>query len=555
MPEYKFNIGGKNITMNPPEGTTREQALGRATNLYVKKHGPIKQESIRDSVKKEMEGSNLWDQFWGGVGNFGIETGQAIRQLMGGDVSEDEIQAARGLTDTPTGMAGNVAGNVAALAVPLGGAEKALKARTLALPKTAGAIGRAAVPVGVGAVEGAVTQPVAEGETRTKNAIIGGVAGGGGEVLSRTLSRGAEGVAKKSELGQELFDKGYSPTVGQASEGVVGNVLSTGENILSAVGVTGMGQNRVGKEMVEKLAGEVDGVLGKYGAAIGELPGRKGDYFEKGAKAFDDAYGELLNSRTIKVPGLMKSNALKSSNDAFKFASPSMRKNFADDINTIFPKHTGRMSGRTYKDIRNKLNQRIRRYTASQTDESKELVDAYTAARKHLDVQGKAGMPPEVWGDLKELDDAYGKFNTFGEAATARNAGVGAASAGDRTLTAKDIIDATEKGTPGHLKMQAAGRMMDDTEPVRELLAEQANKGALARKGAYGLAGMGLGYGSPAGAAALIPGGIGLAGMSKPGARVLMGETAKQKATAEALRKYVAPYAGTAGALTDIEED
>ena len=133
MPTYEFEIGGKKVSVTPPEDYTgtREEAFGRAVNRHVKEHGPLQvgstPESVRASVKKEMEGSNLWDQFWGGVGNFGIETGQAVRQMLGGDVSEQEIQEARGLTDTPMGMAGNVAGNVAALAVPLGAAEKALK--------------------------------------------------------------------------------------------------------------------------------------------------------------------------------------------------------------------------------------------------------------------------------------------------------------------------------------------------------------------------------------------------------------------------------------------
>ena len=559
MPEFDFTIGDKKVHVKAPEGTTKEQAFGRAVNRHVQKHGPLQAgatpENVRDSVKKEMEGSNLWDQFWSGVGNFGIEGAQQVRQMLGGDVSEQEIQEVRGLTDTGMGKFGNFAGNVLATAVPLGAAEKALKARTLALPKAVGAAARVAAPVGIGAVEAGLTQPVAEGESKLAQMAIGGAAGGAGEGIVRGGQRVAEGVARKSKLGEELFDKGYTPTVGQGSEGIAGTVLGTGENIMSAMGISGLGMNRVGREMVDKLSKEVDTTLSKYGQTIGELPARSQSYFDKGTKAFDAAYDKILSGRSIKLPALMITNTVRDSSKAFKFARANVRNAFYKDLERILPQSpTRRIGGRKFKDIRAELNKNIRKYSSSQMDNADEVVDAYRAALKHFDIQGKKGFPRQVWKDMLEVDDAYAKFSTFGDAAGGRGAGVGEGAQGGRVLTAKNVVDSVEKRTPDNLLRSATGRQMKETEPVRELMAAQGAKGALARKGSLGLSGLALGYGT-AGPVALIPAAVGLAGMSKPGAKALMGETKPQKVLSKALRDYLAPYGGTAGAVSDLEED
>ena len=107
------------------------------------------------------------------------------------------------LMDTGGGITGNIAGNAA------------LFAPTAAIPGSGTIPGAAIVGAGAGAV-----QPTAKGESRTTNALVGGLMGAGGQLAGRGIGRAVRPV--KSALSSEADDlakaagrEGINLTAGQ----------------------------------------------------------------------------------------------------------------------------------------------------------------------------------------------------------------------------------------------------------------------------------------------------------------------------------------------------
>lgn len=122
-----------------------------------------------------------------GLQKFAAGYGSAIPSMMRGTrqllglASQEEIDEAKRLEAplmaTGTGLAGSIAGNVAA-AIP-----------TVAIPGAASLRGATAIGAGTG-----LLQPVASDESRLKNIAIGGLAGGGGVALGRGIRAGVQGA-------------------------------------------------------------------------------------------------------------------------------------------------------------------------------------------------------------------------------------------------------------------------------------------------------------------------------------------------------------------------
>lgn len=271
------------------------------------------------------DGMSAFDKFMAGAGKSVADTGLGIGQLAGlVDQAEVDEAAARDkpLMETGAGVAGNIVGDMAQLAIPLGGgASLAAKGATKIAPKAAAAVatklGKAA-PVVVSVAENTAltaAKPVETGESRAGNATGGAVASVAGNAAGAGLNKVARGAAdaiapniralyekaiemgipvRADQLGDSKFLKTLASTLerlpltgGQAAQEAQQEAFNRavsrqfGENVSRITPeVYAAAKRRIGGQF-ESLSGRnnltVDDVLsGKLGAIVDEA-GKFGD--------------------------------------------------------------------------------------------------------------------------------------------------------------------------------------------------------------------------------------------------------------------------------------
>lgn len=234
------------------------EALRRLAELEAKQAKSAKTQVDNDPITKGAKGfaadMGFGEKFAAGAGKAVSDIGLGIRQLTG-NAPQSEVDERKRLDaplmDTGAGMAGNVAGNVAMAVAPglgVAGTGTALGAKgvqavgryALTAPAT---VAGAATQGALGAAQSFV-QPVATGESRAANTMLGGAAGGAvpvagmalksgkaaiepfyesgrNQILARALRRTAgdeaDAVAQRLARATELVP-GSAPTIGQAAE-------------------------------------------------------------------------------------------------------------------------------------------------------------------------------------------------------------------------------------------------------------------------------------------------------------------------------------------------
>jgi hypothetical protein len=162
--------------------------------------------------RSPTEGMSGYQKFMAGAGKAQADMARGIGQLVGVTPQSDVDEAAtrdKPLMQTGAGVAGDIAGNVADVAIPGGLAGDALKG--LGMARTGAVVGGIANPTtfggaaASGALQGAL-QPVTTGQSRTQNALVGagsgavgqGLARGGSAILSAMAPEEAAGKAVKA---------------------------------------------------------------------------------------------------------------------------------------------------------------------------------------------------------------------------------------------------------------------------------------------------------------------------------------------------------------------
>lgn len=159
-----------------------------------------------DTPKARMdptEGMSGTDKFMAGAGKSVDDTITGVQQITGNADQAEVDEKARldkALTDTGAGMAGNIAGEVAQLAIPVGGAASVVaKAAPKVVTAAAKVAPKAAAYASQAAQAGALAalKPVETGETRAGNALGGAVAGAAGQAVAHGATAVARGAANK----------------------------------------------------------------------------------------------------------------------------------------------------------------------------------------------------------------------------------------------------------------------------------------------------------------------------------------------------------------------
>lgn len=152
----------------------------------------------RQNAQKVVDNMSGMGKFTAGVGKSFVDTGHGIEQLVGArnlQQANDSANLDEPLMQSGAGLAGDITGQAAQLAVPVGDGLKALGWAGKAAPYIA-----AAVKSGLFAA----SQPVTGDQSRLENTAIGAAAGPAGELLGAASGRIAKGLSDK--LPQEIKD-------------------------------------------------------------------------------------------------------------------------------------------------------------------------------------------------------------------------------------------------------------------------------------------------------------------------------------------------------------
>ena len=215
MPIARFQLpDGRIARFEVPEGTTPEQAQ-TMMQAHFEQPKPAMQPTPGMNPTADMTGL---DKFRSGMGKAFVDVGRGAGQLFGMGEKSDIDEARRldaPLMDTGAGVAGNIAGNVAAYA-------------PLALVPGANTIAGGAA---LGALTGAA-QPIGEGDSRLANAAIGTMAGA---VVPAAIKAGK---TIKAAVIDPFTDKGAQRIAGGLLNRTAGNSQAASQRMAAAKGAT-----------------------------------------------------------------------------------------------------------------------------------------------------------------------------------------------------------------------------------------------------------------------------------------------------------------------------
>lgn len=396
------------IIRNVPEGITKAELLARYQGApQSPEYAP------------PTEGMSGSERFMAGAGKAVYDIGRGIGQMTG-MIPQEEIDAARArdaaLMSTGAGMAGNIAGNIAATGVGgslMGGIPGLARAgAALMSPRT---LGQA---VAGGAAMGAV-QPVATGENRLQNVAAGAAGGGIGYGAAAGLGRML--APQTPEAIQELMRMGVTPTPGQilgptasaieqvatsipfgvgeiVKRGQIGAIenfnTAVGNEVLSSVGMRVPKNVKPGNEMVkyvgDKLSEQYSALLPKMSAII------------------DDQFTSEIN--TIRQMGnqLPKDKA----------------KQLNNILNESLVKRIGSsrgIRGETIKEIESSLRRKASSFRGSSSADDQQLGDALTESlnslrglieRNNPNFASELSNINKAWAKLTVLENAAGRVGS-----------------------------------------------------------------------------------------------------------------------------------------------
>ena len=257
---------GRKFRVSAPEGSTQEQVLAFARQSWDRRQQEVQQrKAAGDSDMQRMadptSGMGFLDKFNSGMGKAFTDIGRGASQMVGMGPSAEETQETRRLDaplmKTGAGMAGNISGNIAALA-------------PLALVPGANTVAGAGA---LGSLAGAV-QPTETGGQRLMNMGVGGVLGAGVQGVAQypnQVYEGAKGLLKKPfetahasveplyEGGRKnILSRALSEATGPNRQQVTRNLRNAQELVPGSFPTAGEAGGSAGLAAMQRSAAAVD---------------------------------------------------------------------------------------------------------------------------------------------------------------------------------------------------------------------------------------------------------------------------------------------------------
>ena len=355
MPVYQITApDGRKLRITAPEGATQEQVLAYAQKQYSKPDFSNAQ-SRADTVEQPRaydptEGMSTFDKLAAGFGKSIYDTGRGIGQLVG-LVDEADVQAARerdaALMNTGAGMVGNVAGQAAQMAVPLGGGAR-----------VASLAGKAAPYLGAAARAGAFSglQGTVGDESRLANAAEGAAWGAAGQGIASAaggLSRGI--VSRVSPADRALLQNadaaGIRLGAGQVSQNPLVRTMASQMDRLPFSGAS--------KRAAQNQGAFNEAVSGSFGMPSREITP---EVFAKAQQQLGNAFEELTERNSLQLSAPVVSEVRSVVDEARRLAGPDTARKVQAWADELVGKvdQSGTIPGKAYQSFDSRLGKELK---------------------------------------------------------------------------------------------------------------------------------------------------------------------------------------------------
>lgn len=347
------------------------------------------------------QGNSFLRNAGAGAGKSVVDTYEGLKQLVGAGMTPEQAMERRQLDaplmDTGGGITGNIAGQVAQMAVPVGGGARA-----------ASYLGRAAPYVAAAARGGAfaAAQPVATGESRGENAAAGAAWG--------TLG---QGVADVAAVGAKAAASRLGPVVRESIEaaramGIPLNVAQTTNSgpIRTAQAVTKYlpfsGAAKAAQRQQEAFNRAIGKTFGADSAVLSD------DVMKAARQKLSQQFDDIYSRNDVAITPDTVRRLAEVERRAFQDMVPEEAAVIRNQVNKILEQAgDGSMNGRMYQSIRTSLQKaeksggnigRIVKEVRNELDDAaaQSIRTADAAALKRV----RSG-----WANLRTTEDALGQ--------------------------------------------------------------------------------------------------------------------------------------------------
>jgi hypothetical protein len=517
------------------------------------------------------------------AGRMPVAAYHGVKQLLGGDVSKEEIEKDRAIADKPGGFLGGVTGSLST-GNPIWSGGKWIIDRGLSvLPQALRTAGQVATPATLAGTQAAVTQAVMPDteESRLKNARNAAIftlpfqaAGGAAKLVAQPVRPSEETsrflAGNVDEAGKVVGNYPVVPTVGRGGEGVRGGVASVLQSTLAKMPF-GIGkQTQRGIERAERELVEARGDHIAIYPTHDLKPGTP-EWHKEVRKQHSEAYDQVFRNKTYDpVPIELSAARTKGANAAsFTGLGPKAqeaRATFEAQLNSRWPQ--GRQySGEEWHERLKLMKQDRDAYAGKDDIRDKKMLDAWNVAIEEFEKSGARKMlSPRDVANLTDLDKRT-ILRKQAEAATL-------ATKGDDKKLFSETLKAHYKLTPDEQQLMGTGFGRQQIMDAQKVIGGPEYSDALTRRIQFLTANKavdyGLGAGLLAGGSATIglPATVGIGGTlyglgkgssaaltSRGGARAMFGDYPIQKKTMELLRRQAGKVSSTAGRHLGSEKD
>jgi hypothetical protein len=404
MPVYHVTSpDGHVYEVNAPEGATEQQAIA-----YVQTQHAAPQKSMAERYaaagidptegSDPTEGNSFLQNATIGFGKSAVDTVEGVQQLFGAKTTAD-VDARRkrdaALMNTGGGLVGNIAGQAAQMAVPVGEAGKVLSVA-----------GKAAPYVGAALRAGtfAATQGVGTGESRLGNAAESAAFGAGGQAISNVASRAGKGMADKiAPEVMDLYKKAQAAGIpvhfSQLSDS---KFVKTLASTLGYLPFTGAGAaQKAQQEAFNRAASRGFGH---------EAPVLTDDVISTAKKRLGAGYDQIFKRNNVDLDKQAVSDLFKLHQSVGNDLEASQAAVARKQIEKILDNagQMGSMPGKVYQNLRGQLRQDFGKESA--------LGRKVMEARKILDDAASRSLQPGDAVMLKVLNGQYANLGTVRDA-------------------------------------------------------------------------------------------------------------------------------------------
>lgn len=498
------------------------------------------------------------EQFVGGAKHAWDKAAYGLASMFGDNPALKKLSEEGGafVKETgPTSTVGQIGGDIAMTAGPTGVLNKTLLGLRGARAALAGDIG---LQAGYGALTGGPDE-------RTEGAMGGAAGAVGGNLLAKAVSKGLPGVSQQARNLMDTTD--IQPTVGMAVPKL--NALERFSQRVPIIGeFTTSARNRALKEFSE------DAIY----KAVPTLPKMKGtpeQLLDAANEHASQLYRDVVPHLKPTMDQLLSMDAAYKQVMSKPYLSEAERNTIdrifkpmlkgAEDFNAIKtnPMRTaeekalastevlnraggyGKWTGKDLKQFDSELGAQVRKYHRSPS--TQDLGDAIYTIQRGLREGFERAVPVEQQGAMRNANTAYRNLVAVNKAASQAAEGEVALVTPrklNRAIAARDAVEPT----------QTTGELAEFGKLGQRVLPQAASSSSIS---GAGLAGGLLGAGSLAYTghlpAVLVAGTLAGVGSTRPAQAALLGNTAAQRAFAEALRK--APIQSSVGGALYSGED